>query len=73
MKKKKKNLFPYLTYNSHFYHTKASILADLEYILTFLVSLLFDEMQHLKVDQKLQGILGQPWGAEGYVFTGKPR
>ena len=38
------------SYNSYFSHTKTSILADLKYIIIFLISLLFHEMKHLKVD-----------------------
>ena len=32
-------------------------------------------MQHVTVGWKQReiGFLGQPWGAGGYVFTGKPR
>ena len=39
----------YLSYNSHFFHTKTSILVELKYIIIFLISLLFNEMQHLKI------------------------
>ena len=55
LKMKKKNeevkneLFFYLSYNSHFSHTKTSILDDLKYIIMFLIFLLFNEMQHFKV------------------------
>ena len=38
------------SYNSYFSQTKTSILADLKYIIIFLISLLFHEMKHLKVD-----------------------
>ena len=38
------------SYNSYFSHTKTSILADLKYIIIVLISLLFHEMKHLKVD-----------------------
>ena len=39
---KKNELFFYLSYNSHFSYTKTSILADLKYIIIFLIYLLFN-------------------------------
>ena len=65
MKKKNEEVktehFFYL-YNFNFSHTKTSILADLKYVIIFLISLVFNEMQHLKVGQKRPeiSILGQP-------------
>ena len=49
-KTKRKNIFfIYLPYNSHFSRTKTLVLSDLKYIIVFLISLLFNEKQHLKV------------------------
>ena len=79
MKKKneevKKWTYFLLSYNFHFTHAKTSILAGFKYIIIFVISLLFNEMQHLKVGWKRPEIyiLGQPGGAGGYVFTKKPR
>ena len=63
------------SYNFHFSKAKTSILAGLKCKIIFLISLLFNEMRHLKVGWKRPeiDIFGQPGGAGGYVFTEKPR
>ena len=63
----KNESFFYLSCNSHFNHTKILILADLKSINIFLISLLFNETQHLKIVWKQPeiDILGQTCGAGG--------
>ena len=60
--------FFYLSYNSHFFHTKRSVVADLKY------NCFFSYLYYLmKFSTSKVAINGQPWGAGAYVFKVKPR